>query len=252
LWRRSEKLAAWLLLPGLGVILALASHLSLVSDAGCRRDPPNCVGVAPAVGAVVYGGCLVLAGVAVFLVLLRLGRAGAARARALPGQDTAMSLSTSAEGAHRTHWWVPVLVLAGTGIGTLAAGAVPALLQGHTFPGSLDGVTGYLVWTGGRAQVLAGIAWVAPFWLAGTALLLRSALWGHWTKAAGALTAPILLAVALFATSGSVLTESRWHALPGIAATLGGIGLLITLMVTVRGLAVDAASPPAEQPASLG
>jgi hypothetical protein len=248
LWHRSEKVAVWLMVPGTVALLALAGHAAGLTDVCTSRRTTSCGagdasgwGVAPVLA-------LVLALAALTAVLVRVGRAGAARARRLENGSAARPDEAGAGWAEG--WWAPIAVAVTLGVAVIATAAVPLILAGHTYTGGLNGVRGYLMWTGSRKAVLTGLLWFAPFWLGALLILVRSTLWGRGAVVVGALLPPVLLAVGLWVTSGDVMTPDHHARLPVVCAGLVVLGALVVAWLWTRGARATAAADvaPADQP----
>ncbi|WP_448073798.1 HAAS signaling domain-containing protein [Georgenia yuyongxinii] len=236
LWHGSEKLAVWLMVPGTAAVLSFAGHVAGLTDACTSRRTTSCGAVDAGAWGVALVLALVLVLAALTAVIVRVARTGAERARELQTVAGAEAGRPGAAGTGRAgRWWAPVAVAVTLGIAVMATAAVPAILAGHTYTGGLNGVRGYLVWTGGREAVLTGLVWVVPVWLGAVLLLARSRLWGRGAVAVGALLAPVLLAGGLLATSGDVLSPGRHALLPVTSAGLGVLGALVVAWLWASG-----------------
>ncbi len=212
LYRRVDRVAAWLVLPWCAVVFELGAVVIRATDDCARAVTGSCTGVDPATGRAALGAALVIAGIGVLLLLVRLGRVRAMAPRAT------------------VRWWTATAVALGLLISALPVIFLPLTYREGTYVSlSADGLIAY-PWT--FADTLAPVLTILPVWILTIVLLVRSPLWRRAAKVIGVALLPVLLAAAAAVTavpsalSPQVLSAGTVVTIAGTVATALAAALL--------------------------
>lgn len=215
LYRKVDRLAAWLALPWCAVVFELGAVVIRATDDCARATTGSCTGVDAGTAQAALGGALAIAGIGVLLVLIRLGRV------------RAMSRSAT--------WWTASAVSLGMLVSALPIVLLPLTYREGTYVSfGVDGLVAY-PWT--LRDTLAPVLVVLPVWIVTAVLLVRSPLWTRPAKVIGVALLPVLLAAATAVTAApSVLTPEVLTA--GAAVTIAGAAMVVltaaALFLSVR------------------